>query len=186
MKKLLLFLSLFYVSNIAFAQHSLKTPGLMLGFDSTLVVMEYSNFNNLSTDETWIKYSMPGRIIYYCEESNDKNKTNVAHVYDFDENGINVKYTTVTTQDKIKFAVDYFNNLSRNRKNVYKFEGVIAKNTAVWVSNEEVSENEDCNCGNVKVTVMSNLKMDNDVAVNCGVKAGKSGELLAIVYTPNK
>lgn len=186
MKNLLLVFSLFCAINIASAQRSIKSPGLMLGLDSTMVIMEYSNFNNVSTDEIWIKYSSPGRIVYYCEKSTNSNKSNVAHVYDFDENGVNVKYTTVTAQEKIKFAVDYFNNLTLNRKNVYRFEGVIDENMAVWVSNDDVAETADCNCGNVTVTMISNLKNNDDIAGNCGVKAGKSGELLAIVYTPNK
>jgi len=103
-----------------------------------------------------------------------------------DANGVNVKYTTVATQEKIKYAVDYFNTLSLGRKNVYKFVGVIDDNKAVWVSNDDVAEVADCNCGNVQVTVISNLKKDNELAGNSGVKPGRSGELLAIVYTPNK
>lgn len=158
----------------------------MLGLDSTIIVMEYANFNNMNSDEQWEKFSTPGRIVYYCHLSKDKNKSNVAHIYDFDEKGINNKYTTITTQEKIKYAVDFFNNLSLNRKNVYNFIGVNNENQAVWVSNDKVAEIADCNCGNVKVTVIANLKSNNELTSNCGVKPGRSGELLAIVYTPNR
>lgn len=170
----------------AFGQSSVKSPGLMLGLDSTIIIREYSRFNNISIDEVWEKHSLPGRIIYYCNNSNDKNKSNVAHIYDFDEKGVNIKYTTVATQEKIKYAVDHFNTLALGRKNVYRFVGVIDDNKAVWVSNDEIAKLADCNCGNVQVTVVSNLKNDSELTENSGVKPGKSGELLAIVYTPNK
>ena len=186
MKKILLFVTLFSAVSFVNAQSSQKSPGLMLGLDSTLIIMEYSNFNNLNTSEVWVKHSTPGRIVYYCQKSDDKNKINVAHVYDFDEKGINFVYTTISTQEKIKYAVDYFNNLRLNRKNVYKFNGVIDGNKAEWVSNDEIADLADCNCGNVKVTVISNLDKDDKLTENCGVKAGRSGELLAIVYTPNR
>lgn len=186
MKKLILALSLFFILLFVNGQIISKSPGLMLGLDSTLIVREYSNFNNNSVDEIWEKHSTPCRIVYYCLDSKNKNKSNVAHVYDFDERGVNIKYTTISTQEKIKYAVDYFNNLALNRKNVYKFVGVIADNKAVWVSNDDIAELADCNCGNVKVTVVSNLKNDDELIGNTGVKSGKSGELLAIVYTPNK
>lgn len=186
MKKFILFFSLFFVLLFVNGQNIAKSPGLMLGLDSALIVREYSNFNNNSVDEIWEKHSTPGRIVYYCLDSKNKNKSNVAHVYDFNERGVNIKYTTISTQEKIKYAVDYFNNLALNRKNVYKFIGVLADNKAVWVSNDDVAELADCNCGNVKVTVVSNLKNDDELIGNTGVKPGKSGELLAIVYTPNK
>ena len=186
MKKITLSVILMCAMTFAFGQSSVKSPGIMLGLDSTLIIMEYSRFNNLSTDETWEKHSAPGRIIYYCNNAKDKNKLNVAHVYEFDENGINIRYTTVAAQEKIKYAVDHFNTLALGRKNVYKFVGVIEDNKAVWVSNDEVAEVADCNCGNVVVTMISNLKKDNELAENTGVKPGRSGELLAIVYTPNQ
>lgn len=176
------FLSAFCLTN---AQKAPKTPGILLGLDSTIVIREYSNFNNQRQDETWEKISMPGRIIYYCQNSNDKNKQNVAHVYDFDEKGANFKYTTITTQEKIKYAVDHFNNLIVNRKNLYKFQGTVSDTEAVWTSNGDIGEIAGCNCGNVKVTVISNLNPEDNLVGKCGVKPGKSGELLAIVYTPN-
>lgn len=185
MKKLTIFASLIFAMTFAFGQ-SVKSPGLMLGLDSTVIVMEYSRYNNLSSVDVWEKHSVPGRIIYYCKDARDQNKSNVAHIYDFDENGINIRYTTVATQEKIKYAVDYFNNLALGRKSVYKFVGVIEDNKAVWVSNDDVADIADCNCGNVQVTVISNLKKDNELAEKSGVKPGRSGELLAIVYTPNK
>ncbi len=158
----------------------------MLGLDSTIIIREYSNFNNQRMDETWEKVSLPGRIIYYCHNSNDKNKQNVAHVYDFDDKGLNYKYTTVSTQEKIKYVVDHFNNLTVNRKNLYKFEGTTSDTQAVWISNDDIAEIAGCNCGNVKATVISNINPKDDLVENCGVKPGRSGELLAIVYTPNK
>lgn len=183
MRRFVLFFSVLFVINVTLAQKVVKTPGLMLGNDSTLIIREYSRFNNISVNERWEKYSTPGRIIYYCQNSSDKNKSNVAHIYDFDEKGKNYKYTTVTTQEKIKYAVDYFNTLVLNKKRVYEFMGVTSDNEAVWISNDEVAEDANCNCGNVKVTVISNLKHDDNIAENSGVKPGKSGELLAIVYT---
>lgn len=185
MKNIILFISIFFAISSVNGQN-VKSPGLMLGLDSTVVVLEYANFNNLNSDEQWEKISTPGRIVYYCLFSNDKNKSNVAHIYDFDEKGINIKYTTITTQEKIKYAVDFFNNLSLNRKNVYIFKGVNSENQAVWISNDKVADIADCNCGNVKVTVIANLKPNDDLISNCSVKPGRSGELLAIVYIPNK
>jgi hypothetical protein len=186
MKKLLLISSLLIAFTFANGQKTLKTPGLLLGLDSTFVVREYTNFNNQHQDETWQKVSMPGRIIYYCQNSSDKNKSNVAHIYDFDDKGINFKYTTITTQEKIKYAVDHFNNLTVNRKNLYKFEGTISGTQAIWTSNDDIAELAGCNCGHVKVTVISNLNPDDELVGKCGVKPGRSGELLAIVYTPNE
>lgn len=186
MKKLLLLFLLSGTISFVNGQHLEKSPGLMLGLDSTAIIMQYSNFNNHDFHETWIKHSTKDRIIYYCLDSEDKYKLNVAHVYDFNERGLNVRYTTVSTQEKIKYAVDYFNSVSLNRRNVYKFIGVISDNIAQWVSDDKVTDMADCNCGNVKVTVYSNLKKENELTGNCGVKPGKSGELLAIVYTPNK
>lgn len=176
---LLCTLALFKVN----AQEKIKSPGLMLGYDSILIIMEYARYNNLSSDEYWQKQSTPGRLIYYCQSSKDKHKENVAHIYDFDAEGVNVKYTTVTTQEKIKYAVDYLNNLALLRKNVYKFVGVIAENQAVWESNDSATALTDCNCGNLKVTVISNIEKENEIVNNVGVKPGRSGELLAIVYT---
>lgn len=170
----------------SFGQSQPKTPGIMLGLDSAIVIREYSNFNNQRLDETWEKISIPGRIIFLCQNSKDKNKQNVAHIYDFNEKGLNYKYTTISTQEKIKYAVDHFNNLSVNRKNLYHFEGVISDNQAVWISDDKVAEIAGCNCGKVRVTIISNLNPQDDLVGNCGVKPGKSGELLAIVYTPNE
>ncbi|MFA6951017.1 MAG: hypothetical protein WCQ70_10050, partial [Lentimicrobiaceae bacterium] len=116
----------------------MKSPGLMLGSDSTIITMQYSNFNNQNQKEYWKKISMQGRIIFYCKNSDDKNKSNVAHVYDFNENGINVKYTTISTQEKTKYAVDYFNSLAYNWKNIYKFQGINQLNQAVWIADEKV------------------------------------------------
>ncbi len=181
-KPFIVFLLILAITQVN-AQEKVKSPGLMLGLDSTLIIMEYAKFNNVITTEYWVKQSAPGRLVYYCENSKDKNKDNVAHVYDFNEQGINVKYTTVSTQEKIKYAVDYFNTLALRRRNVYNFLGVTSENHAVWESNDSAMEIADCNCGNIKVTVIGNLEKDNEIVSNVGVKPGKSGELLAIVYT---
>lgn len=184
MKVTLLSIILLTVALICQGQTRMKSPGLMLGSDSTVITMQYSNFNNQNQKEYWEKISMQGRIIFYCKNSEDKNKSNVAHVYDFDENGINVKYTTISTQEKTKYAVDYFNNLAYNWKNIYKFQGINQLNQAVWIADEKVTELAGCDCGNVVVTLIANLNEKDTIVENCLVKPGKSGELLAIVYTP--
>lgn len=158
----------------------------MLGLDSTLIKSEYARFNNKSVDEYWQIKSLPGQIIFYCKSSKNKNKSNVAHVYDFNESGINIKYTTITNQEKVDYAIDYFNNLTINRKSIYKYQGVNDNNHGVWISNGELSELVNCNCGNVIVTLMEKLSAENELVENSLVKPGKSGELLAIVYTTYK
>lgn len=186
MKEILFSIVFLSVTLFCQGQIKMKSPGLMLGSDSTVIIRQYSNYNNQSEKEYWKKISMPGRTIYYCEKSDDKNKLNVAHVYDFNEYGINVRYTTITTQEKTKYAVDYFNNLAYNWKNVYKFQGVNPFNQAVWIADEKVMEWSGCGCGNVMVTMIANLTEKDEIVENCLVKPGKSGELLAIVYTPHE
>ena len=163
-----------------------KSPGLMMGLDSTLIKMEYTRFNNYSETELWERILTPDRIVYYCVKSENKNKVNVAHIYEFDENGINNKYITVAAQEKIRFAVDYLNNIALNNKYIYEYQGVNSSNQGVWISAEKNKNLADCNCGHVVVTVTSNIPSENADGnmENCPVKVGKSGELLTIVYTP--
>ncbi|MBK6347879.1 MAG: hypothetical protein IPN08_13110 [Bacteroidales bacterium] len=163
-----------------------KSPGLMMGLDTTLIKMEYSRFNNYSETEFWERILTPDRLVYYCVKSDNKNQVNVAHIYEFDANGINDKYITVAAQEKIKFACDYLNNIALNNKYIYEYQGVNSNNQGVWVSSKKIKDLSDCNCGNVVVTVTSNIPSDNANSIidNCPVKVGRSGELLTIVYTP--
>ncbi|HOI87486.1 MAG TPA: hypothetical protein PLV51_06465 [Lentimicrobium sp.] len=163
-----------------------KAPGLMLGLDSTLVKMEYARWNNANPDEAWEVYSIPGRIVFYCEWSSNKNRSNVAHVYDFDENGTNFKYTTIATQERFKYATDYLNNVALRNRYIYEYKGVNEFNQGVWVSSKFMADYTGCDCGNLKVTVTANIPDDGiqNIVEVCPVKPGKSGELLSIVYTP--
>lgn len=162
-----------------------KSPSIMMGLDSTLIKMEYARFNNFSVTENWERILTPDRLVYYCSVSDNKNQMNVAHIYDFDENGYCNKYTTVASQDKLKFACDYLNKLALNNKYIYEYKGINDNHQGVWVSASNPG-NADCNCGNVVVTVTSNIPTSDlgGVFGNCPVKPGKSGELLTIVYTP--
>lgn len=184
---ILLFLLSIFVG-AAFAQvrpgQTTKAPGVMIGLDSTLVKMEYARWNNNNPGEQWEKFSSPDRIIYYCKTSGNVNKSNVAHVYDFDENGVNVKYTTIATQEKFKYACDYLNTIALRNKYVYEFQGVNENNQGVWVSSKAITNYSGCNCGNLKVTVTGNLNGEtlSDFVDYCPVKPGKSGELIAIEY----
>ncbi|MHC1774737.1 MAG: hypothetical protein AB9834_04915 [Lentimicrobium sp.] len=163
-----------------------KSPALMMGLDSTLIKMEYARFNNYSEVETWQQVNTPDRLVFYCVASSDKNQVNVAHIYEFDENGINNKYITVAAQEKMKYACDYLNNLALNYKYVYDFKGVNEKNQSVWESSKNIRNFSDCGCGNVVVTVTANIPLEGiqDLLGKCPVKTGKSGELLTIVYAP--
>ena len=163
-----------------------KSPGLMMGLDSSLIKMEYAQFNNANDEEFWERILTPDRLIYYCVKSDNKNHVNVAHIYEFDADGISNKYTTVAAQEKIKFACDYLNSVALNSRYVYEYQGLNNSNQSVWVSNKRVRDYSDCNCGNVVVTVTSNIPASNSAGIigNCPVRPGKSGELLTIVYTP--
>jgi len=189
MKKATLFLGIIalFASSAIFAQsaHQLKSPGLMMGLDSTLIKMEYVRYNNLSEVEVWERVLTPDRLIYYCAKSENKSQINVLHIYDFDENGYSNKYTTVAAQEKFKYACDYLNTVALNNRYIYEFKGTNKSNQGVWVSNKKVKNNE-CNCGNVVVTVTANIPAENMIPSlgSCPVKPGKSGELLTIEYTP--
>ncbi|MBW6489871.1 MAG: hypothetical protein K0B15_01635 [Lentimicrobium sp.] len=161
-----------------------KSPGIMIGLDSALVKMEYARWNNENTGEQWEKFSYADKIVYYCKKSDNKNKSNVAHIYEFDEYGINVKYTTIATQEKFRYACDYLNTIALRNKYVYEFQGVNEHNQGVWVSSKSISDYSGCNCGNLKVTVTSSLSDDalNSLVDNCPVMPGKSGELISIEY----
>ncbi len=163
-----------------------KAPGLMLGLDSTIIKMEYARWNNENPDESWDVTSFPNRLVFYCLKSENKNRSNVAHVYDFDENGVNYKYTTVATQERFKYACDYLNNIALRNRYVYEYQGVNEFNQGVWISNRFMAEYTGCNCGNLKVTVTANIPEDamTTIVDKCPVIPGKSGELLSIVYTP--
>ncbi len=163
-----------------------KAPGLMLGLDSTIIKMEYARWNNENPDESWDVSSFPNRLVFYCHKSENKNRSNVAHVYDFDENGVNFKYTTVAAQERFKYACDYLNNIALRNRYVYEYQGVNEFNQGVWVSNRFMAAYTGCNCGNLKVTVTANIPEEamNNIVDKCPVIPGKSGELLSIVYTP--
>lgn len=190
MKKSIFTLSLIFTVLFGFGQlkpeSRAKAPGLMLGLDSTLIKMEYTRWNNQNPDEAWTVASYPNRLVYYCDKSENKNKSNVAHVYDFDENGVNYKYTTVATQERFKYATDYLNNLALRNRYLYQYKGVNEFNQGVWVSSRSMAEFSGCNCGDVEVTVTANIPAEtmNGIVENCPVVPGKSGELLSIVYTP--
>jgi len=149
-----------------------KAPGLMLGLDSTIIKMEYARWNNENPDESWDVTSFPNRLVFYCLKSENKNRSNVAHVYDFDENGVNYKYTTVATQERFKYACDYLNNIALRNRYVYEYQGVNEFNQGVWISNRFMAE------ANIPEDAMTTI------VDKCPVIPGKSGELLSIVYTP--
>ncbi|PKP46099.1 MAG: hypothetical protein CVT94_15840 [Bacteroidetes bacterium HGW-Bacteroidetes-11] len=188
MKNLLVILIFLFSANAGFAQvksaKTTKAPGVMIGLDSTLIKMEYAHWNNANPDEYWERFSSPNRIVFYCKTSGNVNKSNVAHVYDFDENGVNVKYTTIATQEKFKYACDYLNTIALRNKYVYEFQGVNENNQGVWVSSKAITNYSGCDCGNLKVTVTGNLNGEtlSDFVDYCPVKPGKSDELIAIEY----
>ena len=190
MKNFILILGLVISVTVANAQpqkaKTEKSPALMMGLDSTLIKMEYARFNNYNEMETWERILTPNRLVYYCSKSENKNQVNVAHIYEFDENGINNKYTTVAAQEKVKFACDYLNNIALNNKYLYEYKGVNANNQGVWVSSKRIKDFSDCNCGNVEITVTANIPQteSNEIIGNCPVKVGKSRELITIVYVP--
>lgn len=189
MKKVILitgmFLVLVMIGNAQSGKdRTTKSPGIMIGLDSTLVKMEYTRWNNENAGEYWEKFSYPDRIVYYCKKSDNRNKSNVAHIYDFDENGINVKYTTIATQEKFKYACDYLNTIALRNKYVYEFQGVNEFNQGVWISSKTMADYTGCNCGNLKVTVTAELSEEalNSLVENCPVMPGKSGGLISIEY----
>lgn len=190
MKKTILLTGLLLSVLVGFAQlkpvTKAKAPGLMLGLDSTVIKMEYARWNSENPDESWDISSFPNRLVYYCNKSENKNKSNVAHVYDFDENGVNYKYTTIAAQERIKYATDYLNNVALRNRYIYQYKGVNEFNQGVWVSNKFMAEYTGCNCGNLEVTVTANIPAEtmNSIVGKCPVVPGKSGELLSIVYTP--
>ena len=147
MKNFILILGLVISVTVANAQSQKakteKSPALMMGLDSTLIKMEYARFNNYSEIETWERILTPNRLVYYCSKSENKNQVNVAHIYEFDENGINNKYTTVAAQEKVKFACDYLNNIALNNKYLYEYKGVNANNQGVWVSSKRIKDFSD-------------------------------------------
>ena len=163
-----------------------KAPGLMIGLDSTLVKMEYARWNNENPGEFWERHSNGDRIVYYCKKSGNENKTNVAHIYDFDKDGVNVRYTTIAAQEKFKYACDYLNTIALRNKYLFEFQGVNSQNQGVWYSSNTIPKYSICNCDKLKVTVTGNLKDQalSTFVENCPVTPGKSGELLAIEYAP--
>lgn len=163
-----------------------KSPGIMMGLDTTLIMMEYARFNNYSETEYWERILTPDRLVYYCVKSTNKNHINVAHVYEFDEDGASNKYMTIAVQEKMKFACEYLNNIALNNKYMYEYQGVNSNNQNIWITSKKIKNLSDCNCGNVVVTVTPNIPSNNlkDIIGDCPMKVGKSGELLTIVYTP--
>lgn len=192
MKKLILLVLLFTPGLLAIGQIKPKTlkkaPAIMLGLDSTIIKAEYARWNNENEDELWDLTSFPNRLVFYCDRAGEKDRSNVAHIYDFDEQGINISYTTVAVQEKIKYACDYLNSIALRNRFLYEYQGVNEQNQGVWVSNKYMAQYTGCNCGNLQVTVTANIsesQMINQLGA-CPVKPGKSGELLSIVYTPLK
>ena len=165
-----------------------KAPSLMIGLDSTLIKMEYAHWNNENPGEFWERYSYENRIVYYCPKAGNEHKSNVAHIYDFDEDGVNVKYTTIAVQEKFKYACDYLNTIALRNKFLYEFQGVNEQNQGVWYSSKTIPKYSICNCEGLKVTVTGNLNEQalSTFVENCPVTPGKSGELLAIEYAPLK
>ena len=190
MKRSVLIVAVILFGMTAFGQvkppTSTKAPGIMLGLDSTLIKMEYARWNNENPDESWDISSFPNRLVFYCYKSENENRSNIAHVYDFDENGVNYKYTTIAAQEKIKYACDYLNNIALRNRFLYEYQGINDQNQCVWISNKYMAQYTGCNCGNLKIAVTSNIpqsQMEQMIGA-CPVKSGKSGELLSIVYTP--
>ena len=165
-----------------------KAPSLMIGLDSTLIKMEYARWNNENPGEFWKRYSYDSRIVYYCEKAGNVQKSNVAHIYDFDEDGVNVKYTTIAAQEKFKYACEYLNTIALRNKFLYEFQGINEQDQGVWHLSKTLPKYSICNCDNLKVTVTGNLKDQSlsKFVENCPVTPGKSGELLAIEYAPMK
>lgn len=165
-----------------------KAPAIMLGLDSVVIKSTYAHWNNDNPDESWDLTSFPNRLVYYCYNSGNDDRSNVAHIYDFDENGINTTYTTIAVQEKIKYACDYLNNIALRNRFLYEYQGLNEDNQGVWVSNKYMAQYTGCNCGNLQVVVTANIseKQIIEQMGACPVKPGKSGELLSIVYTPLK
>ncbi|GAB1405673.1 MAG: hypothetical protein PHX54_05365 [Lentimicrobiaceae bacterium] len=192
MKKILLISLLLIPGLIVFGQvrpkGSTKPPAIMLGFDIEAVKSAYAHWNNDNPDESWELTSFPNRLVYYCDNSGNKDRSNVAHIYDFDEDGINHTYTTVAVQEKIKYACDYLNNIALRNRYLYEYQGVNEENQGVWISNKFMAQYTGCNCGNLKIVVTSNITEEQiiDQMGACPVKPGKSGELLSIAYTTLK
>jgi hypothetical protein len=163
-----------------------KSQSIIVEPDSAIIQSEYARYDSYSEVETWQQVITPDRLVFYCEASSDKNQVNVAHIYEFDENGINNNYITVAVQEKMKYAEDYLNNLALNYKYVYDFKGVNENNQRVWESSKNIRNYADCGCGNVVVTVTANIPREDlqNLLGKCPVKTGKSGELLTIVYAP--
>lgn len=163
-----------------------KTPSLMFGLDSTLIKMEYARWNNENPDEFWERHSYCDHIVYYCEKANNTNKANVAHIYDFNKDGINVKYITIAIQEKFKYACDYLNTIALQNRCLYEFQGVNEQKQGIWFSNKTIPKYSIFNGESIKVTLTGNLKDEALSAFieNCPVIPGKSGELLAIEYAP--
>lgn len=192
MKKLILLVLLFTPGLIAIGQIKPKTlkkaPAIMLGLDSTIVKAEYARWNNENEDELWDLTSFPNRLVFYCDRAGQKDRSNVAHIYDFDEQGVNISYTTVAVQEKMKYACDYLNSIALRNRFLYEYQGVNEQNQGVWVSNKFMAQYTGCNCGNLQVTVTANVSESAIIEQlgACPVKPGKSGEMLSIVYTPLK
>jgi len=189
---LLIVINFLFLINIGFTQVK-QTPGIMIGLDSTLIKMEYAHWNNSNPhDEYWEKFSMPHRIVYYCKSSKYipaepffkglkyfYAKSNVAHVYDFDDDGINIKYTTIATNEKLHYACDYL-----NRNNLYKFIEVNEYGQRIWISKKNIKDYTGCNCGIIKVIVSGDIdnKKILDYIDYCPVIPGKSGKFMVIEY----
>ena len=206
---LLIVINFLFLINIGFTQVK-QTPGIMIGLDSTLIKMEYAHWNNSNPhDEYWEKFSTQHRIVYYCKSSKYipaepyfkglkyfYAKSNVAHVYDFDDDGINIKYTTIATNEKLQYACDYLNNIVFENKYVYKFQKInngrgkvyISNKTfagqGIWISNKNIKDYTGCNCGIIKVIVTGDIdnKKILDYIDYCPVIPGKSGKFMVIEY----
>lgn len=183
-------ISLLLVAGVATVFAQVKTvkptvaPTVMIGQDTSAVISAYKVWNDANPQEQWNRFSYPDRLVYYCEVATNQNKSNVAHIYEFDENGVCSKYITVASNEKLDYAVNYMNTVSLRNKNVWNFLGKTEENQGEWISSKYVTNFTGCNCGNIKVTIKGNLPTDEiqEWFKYCPVKPDEAGNLMMMEY----